>query len=140
MYKCKYFKLYELLPKELYVNEEDGWDLIDEKLLITADSVRKLLNVLLICNTWKSGGVRGYSCARIPACVDYSKGSYHSVRDDRKVMAIDVVSNTMTAEDMRTKIKNNADKLPYPIRIEGGVSWLHVDVAAKDGYKVYEFK
>lgn len=139
MYKCKYFKLRELLPKEIYKNEDEGWDLIDERLLITADIVRGIVGVPLICNTWYTGGTRGYSCARIPACKEYSKGSYHSVREDRKVMAIDVVSNIMSAEKMRQKIKENMDKLPYPIRIEKGVSWLHVDVAEKKGYKVYEF-
>jgi hypothetical protein len=39
----------------------------------------------------------------------------------------DVVSNEMTAQEMRDKIFENADKLPVPIRIEDGVSWLHFD-------------
>lgn len=139
MYKTKYFKLWELLPKEIYKNEEEGWDLIDERLLKTADAIREIIGKPLICNTWYTGGKRGYSCARIPACKEYSKGSYHSVRDDRKVMAIDVISTEISAEEMRSKIKENEASLPYPIRIEKGVTWLHVDVAAKEGYKIYEF-
>lgn len=39
----------------------------------------------------------------------------------------DVVSSEMTAQEMRDKIFENADKLPVPIRIEDGVSWLHFD-------------
>ena len=39
----------------------------------------------------------------------------------------DVVSNEMTAQEMRDKIFENADKLPVPIRSEDGVSWLHFD-------------
>lgn len=139
MYKCKYFKLYELLPKSLYEDEDTGWELIDERLLRTIDFVRELLGVPLTVNTWKQGGSRGYSCARTPDCKEYSKGSYHSVRADRKVMACDMVSNTLTAAEMRKKIKDSADSLPYPIRLENGVAWLHVDVAEKTGYKIYVF-
>lgn len=138
--KCKYFKLYELLPKELYRDENYGWDLFDERLLVIADEVREILGTPLICNTWKNGGVRRYSCARIPACKEYRRGSYHSIREDRRVMAIDLVSNDMSAENMRIMIKENASRLSYPIRIEEGVSWLHIDVAAKEGYKVYGFR
>lgn len=41
----------------------------------------------------------------------------------------------------RTRIRNNAHLLPYPIRLEGGVSWLHFDVLPQFGItaKVYEF-
>ena len=39
----------------------------------------------------------------------------------------DVVSSKMTAQEMRDTIVANADKLPVPIRIENGVSWLHFD-------------
>lgn len=139
MYKSKYFKLYELLPKELYKNEEEGWSFIDERLLITIDKIRELLGVPLTCNNWYWGGKRNYSCVRTKNSAEYRYGSYHSLRDDRKVMAIDVISTKMTAQEMRDKIKENAKSLPYPIRLEKGCSWLHCDVFAKKGYKVYEF-
>lgn len=49
---------------------------------------------------------------------------------------------SMTAEKMRQLIKQNADLLPCPIRIESGTSWLHFDVLPQYGIteKVYEFK
>jgi len=34
----------------------------------------------------------------------------------------------MTAERARHIIIDNIDKLPYPIRMEDGVTWLHLDV------------
>jgi hypothetical protein len=48
----------------------------------------------------------------------------------------------MTAEEARQKIKANAHLLPCNIRIEGGVSWLHIDTLPQSGIiqKVYEFK
>ena len=38
----------------------------------------------------------------------------------------------MSAEDMRQKIEANKDKLPYQIRIEKGVNWLHIDVKGSE--------
>ena len=43
-------------------------------------------------------------------------------------MAVDLISSRMKAADMRKIIIANADKISYPIRIEEGVTWLHVDV------------
>jgi hypothetical protein len=45
----------------------------------------------------------------------------------------------MSAQEMRDLIVTNQDKLPYNIRIEDEVSWLHFDVRDK-GVKVYLFK
>lgn len=54
----------------------------------------------------------------------------------------DFTSPSYTAEQMRQLIKDNADLLPYPCRIESGVSWLHADTLPQYGItdKVYEFK
>ena len=56
--------------------------------------------------------------------------------------ALDLVSSKMTAEEMRKKIIANKNKLPYPIRLEDGVTWLHFDVMcmANQTDKVYLFK
>ena len=140
MYKSRYFKLYELLPKELYSDEEYGWEFIDERLLRSIDFVRDLLNMPLICNNWKWGGKRNYSCVRTPESSDYKFGSYHSLRSDRKVMAIDVISTKMTAKQMRNIIVANKANLPFPIRLEDDVTWLHLDVANNVNKDVYIFK
>ena len=39
----------------------------------------------------------------------------------------DLSSPEMTAEEMIRKIEDNSDLLPYPIRMEKGVNWLHID-------------
>ena len=46
----------------------------------------------------------------------------------------------MTAEEARRLIIKNQILLPYPIRLEDGVSWLHLDVYNADKGKVYLFK
>jgi uncharacterized protein YcbK (DUF882 family) len=47
----------------------------------------------------------------------------------------------MTAQEARSRIRNMAGLLPYPLRMEGGVSWLHIDTLPQYGVtdKVYEF-
>jgi hypothetical protein len=47
----------------------------------------------------------------------------------------------MTAEEARQKIRQNAHILPHPIRMEEGVSWLHIDTLPQWGVeqKVYGF-
>ena len=138
--KTKYFKLHELLPPCLYSDEEHGWEWIDDRLKVTLDFIRELFGVPLICNNWKFGGKRRFCCARTPESSDYSYGSRHAFRTDRKVMAADVISTKMTAANMREIIKANESKLPYPVRLEKDVTWLHIDVDAVAGKKVYEFK
>lgn len=139
-YKCKFFKLYELLPKEIYKNEDEGWELLDEKLLRTIDVIREIVGVPLICNNWKFGGSRNLCGLRPKNC---SIGAKFSAHKDGK--AVDIISSKMTAHDMRELIKKNKDKLPYNIRLEkwdkngNEISWLHIDSIDR-GIKVYEFR
>lgn len=137
--KSEYFKLYELLPKELYYDEESGWDWIDSRLIATLDWLRKETGVPLIVNNWKWGGKRNFCGARIPASADFSYGSRHTLRTDRKVMAADIISTKMSAAQMRNLIRRKKNELPYPVRIERYVSWLHIDVDNPGLVQVYEF-
>lgn len=134
MYRCKYFKLYELLPPSLYENEEEGWERFDERLLKTIDIIRELLGVPLIANSWKQGGTFTQRGLREQNSKTGSPKSQHKLG-----RALDVVSSTMPAEEMRQKIAEHADELPYNIRIEAGVSWLHVDVKEGNPQKIYFF-
>ena len=136
MYKPKFFKLYELLPPEIYRSEDKHWELLDERLLETLDVIREILGVPLICNTWYQGGNRRYCGFRVANCKVGAVNSYH-----KRGMAADLLSNKLTAEEMRQIIDKHQDRLPYPVRIERSVSWLHIDVAEIDynGKKIYYF-
>lgn len=54
--------------------------------------------------------------------------------------AIDATVQGMTAEEARNLIIKNQVLLPYPIRLEDNVSWLHLDVYDMNKGKVYLFK
>lgn len=132
-YIPKWFQLYELLPPELYtydmmVSEEERERAFaayfDEKLLITIDVVREIIGLPLICNTWFQDGNRKNCGYRTKTCSVGVENSQHKLGK-----AVDLICHKMSAEDIRKKIEENKDKLPYQIRIEVGekISWLHLD-------------
>lgn len=53
----------------------------------------------------------------------------------------DVTVSGMGAEDARQAVIKASDRLPYPVRLEDGVSWLHADTMDLcNGQKVTLFK
>jgi hypothetical protein len=54
----------------------------------------------------------------------------------------DFTVHGLTAQEARSRIRNNAHLLPYPLRMEAGVDWLHIDTLPQFGItdKVYEFQ
>lgn len=148
-YIPKYFQLYELLPPELYTYDmmvseearERGFaNYFDHKLLETIDVVREIIGLPLICNTWFQDGNRKNSGYRTQTCSVGVAQSQHKLGK-----AVDLICHKMSAEEMRQKIEANKDKLPYQIRIEAGVNWLHIDVkeitaASQKNQKIVYFK
>lgn len=134
MKKSIYFKLYELLPRELYISEEKGWEKLNPKLIDTIDAVREMVNVPLLCNTWKSGGSRNLCGFRPQACAIGAKRSTH-----KEGGAADLISSKISAAKMREIILANKERLPHNIRIENGVKWLHIDVNNATNRKVVLF-
>lgn len=103
---------------------EKSWQFFDTNTLNTLLVLRReILRVPLIINNGEHTQ-RGLRC-NLCSIVKGQKKQYLSAHLMGK--GFDVVSTEMTAQEMRDKIFENADKLPVPIRIEDGVSWLHFD-------------
>ena len=120
----EHFLTEELVSKQVYrVIGDDAVKLLDPRLLTVLEEIRSLLGVPLICNNWHTGGSRDDCGYRDLLCTIGAKRSAH-----KDGMAVDLISSRMKAADMRKIIIANADKISYPIRIEEGVTWLHVDV------------
>lgn len=145
--KSKCFKIEELVHPDTLerLGEDDCWKLFDSRAIETLDYLKSqpgFKGILFYVNTWMWGGIkednfkiyddRGYR--------DTNSDTGSSTSRHRFGMAFDIWFVGTTAEKVRKWIKGNKDKLPHSIRIEGKVSWLHFDVDAKQGYKVYEFK
>lgn len=138
----KYFDLEELVPKEIYesLSKEKCLKLLNPKALLMLDNIREILDIPLICNNWNKGGNRNYCGYRQPDCPIGAKSSQHKLGN-----AFDLISNKMTAKEMREKLEENKDRLIYSIRVEkwngdDEITWLHVDTKSFKGDKIYFFK
>lgn len=140
-----YFNIKELVCPDIYNKfGEQSWMFIDNKLIETLDIVReKILCRPMVINNWAAGG--GYTqrglrcniCQLVKIKTDIGR-IYMSAHNFGK--AIDATVQGMTAQEARNLIIKNKILLPYPIRLEDGVSWLHLDVYDMNKGKVYLFK
>ena len=136
----KYFDAQELVCDHTYAQYGDkSWQFLDTMYLWALLVVRRdIIKLPMWCNS-KTSKQRGLRCNRCQL-VRSKTGVYLSAHVLGK--AGDFTITGMTAENARKKIKENADLLPCPVRLEADVSWLHMDVRPMDGIKdkVYEFK
>ena len=137
----KYFTIQELVSPEIYeLLENDAWKLLDQKLIETIDFIRESLGIPLICNNWHWGGSRKNCGMRSKTCTTGAKKSLH-----KSGQAVDLISTKMSAKEIRNKLEQIQDELPYPIRVEkwddnGELSWVHIDTGNTKGNKLYFFK
>lgn len=136
----EYFQISELVCEHTHSKwGERSWQFLDTGFLECLLIIRRdILKVPMVCNT-KDLTQRGLRCNRCDL-VDSKKTVYLSSHVLGKAGDFTVVG--MTAQEARSMIRNNANLLPCPIRMESGVSWLHVDTLPQYGIdqKVYEFK
>lgn len=123
MYKCKYFKIEELVSRSIFEKYGDiAWQFFDPLALRTLDQIREQFGQLLV-NNWHSGGTLQYRGYREKACTVGAVNSQH-----RHGRAFDCSSKMFSAEDMRAVILTHQHKFPLLAVIEMDVSWLHFDV------------
>lgn len=117
---------------------EKAWQFLDTDYLHCLLIIRRdILKKPMWCNG-RFKHQRGLRCNRCDM-VKSKKEVYLSGHVLGKAGDFDVTG--MTAEQARQEIKENANLLPCPIRIEKGVTWLHFDVLPQYNItqKVYEF-
>lgn len=136
----KYFKVKELVCNHIHAKwGENSWQFLDTDFLHALLVIRRdILKSPMTCNR-DDAKQRGLRCNRCDL-VKNKSSVYLSSHILGK--AGDFTVSGMTAEEARQKIKASALMLPCNVRIEGGVSWLHIDVLPQIGItqKVYEFK
>ena len=135
----KYFDVDELVCDHTYAKwGQSSWEFLDTYYLACLLIIRRdILKKPMYCNG-NSTHQRGLRCNRCPM-VRQKSSVYLSSHILGK--AGDFSVQGMTAQQARDAIKANQHLLPCPIRMEKGVSWLHVDVLPQYGInqKVYEF-
>ena len=136
----KFFDIDELVCNHTAAKWGDrAWQFLDTDFLHALLIIRRdILKAPMWCNS-STLHQRGLRC-NLCELVQHKKSVYLSAHIFGK--AGDFTVEGMTAEEARTLIKANAHLLPCNIRLEGGVSWLHIDVLPQEGViaKVYEFR
>ena len=135
----KFFQVRELVCEHTFSRwGERSWQFLDTSFLACLLIIRRdILQVPMTCNH-DGANQRGLRCNRCQI-VREKKNVYLSSHILGK--AGDFTCQGLTAQEARSRIRNNAHLLPCNIRMEGGVSWLHFDVLPQFGIeqKVYEF-
>lgn len=122
MYQCTFFKIHELVPPQVYADRgERAWELLDDRLLISIDSMRKRYGKMTI-NNYVFGGKREWSGLRTPNSPYYSAYSQHTFG-----RAADILFSSITAESVRQDMLNNLQLFPMITSLELDVSWVHID-------------
>lgn len=134
-----YFDIKELVCNHIYEKfGSQAWMFLSTPLLHTLLVLRTdILNIPMVVNT-SSLKQRGMRCNMCPI-VKGKTGPYISAHVTGN--GVDFSSSYKSAEEMRQIIKDNQDKLPYKIRLEDGVNWVHIDVYDAGFYnKITMFK
>ena len=135
----KYFQISELVCDHVFSAwGQRAWQFLDTTYLHNLLVIRRdILQVPMTCNH-AGANQRGLRCNRCGLVTEKTKPYLSSHVLGR---AGDFTVNGMTAQEARSRIRNNAHLLPYPLRMEGGVSWLHIDTLPQYGItdKIYEF-
>ena len=135
----KFFQISELVCEHTHSKwGERAWQFLDTAFLHNLLVIRRdILQLPMTCNH-EGANQRGLRCNRCELVKD-KKSVYLSSHILGK--AADFTVQGITAQEARSRIRNMAHLLPYPLRMEGGVSWLHIDTLPQFGVtqKVYEF-
>ena len=144
IYKPTYFELPELVCEDIYNKFGDiAWSFFDARLLITIDLLREKLNKPIFVNDWQVHGKfdeRGFRCIKCSLVKQAIKENRLYVSPHMTGQGIDFDVEGCLAEEIRDWIVKNQSILPYAIRLEKNVNWVHLDTRDNtEGKKVVLF-
>jgi len=131
MYKCKYFKIYELIDRFTYEKfGEEAWMFLNPLALISIDGVREFFtikrgkDVPFTINNWQGGGKFQFRGLRP---IFYTAGALYS--QHRLGNGFDGDLKNISAEEARQEILANKDHelLKHITCIETNINWVHLD-------------
>lgn len=139
-----YFELKELVCPHVYKRfGEIAYQFFDSRLLLTVDKIREHIGKPIFVNNWDSGGQfdeRGFRCIRCSLVKQAIKENRLYVSPHMTGQGVDFDVEGLVAEEVRQWIINNQKILPYAIRLEKDVSWVHLDVRDNfEGKKIVLF-
>lgn len=138
--KAKHFTLFELVcPHVLAKYKDQSWQFIDSRLILNLDTIRERLNKPIYVN--RAGLTqRGLRCPQCQIVRDKFEAGVLYMSAHTMGKAVDFDVDGMEAEEVRNWLAGHGSYLPYPIRVENDVNWVHIDVFPNnDNVKVYFF-
>lgn len=135
----RFFSLRELVDEPTYKKYGDfAWNFFDTRLLETLLFVREyVLKVPMTINNWITGGrfdERGLRTNLSPIILEKTKKNSLSMSAHSTGKGVDFDAKGMTAAEVRSAIQAASKRLPHPVRLEDGVTWVHIDMY-NDGSK-----
>jgi hypothetical protein len=144
IYEPSYFTLDELACPHIYNHfGKTSWEFFDSRLLITIDRIRERIGKPIFVNDWQIHGhfdERGFRCLQCSLVKKAIAENRLYVSPHMTGQAVDFDVQGLIAEEVRQWIIKNQNLWPYPIRLEDGVSWIHMDTRDHGAGKVYLFK
>ena len=144
-----YFVIQEFVSPQVYNRFGDSaWQFFCTELLFTILRVREMIDKPITINNWHVGGgftQRGLRDNMTPIYRDKTLNKKLYLSGHVLGMAVDFDVKGMTANEVRVWLVDNADSLPFKIRLENKlngkyINWVHLDVKCqKDLPKVYLF-
>jgi hypothetical protein len=132
IYEPIYFELHELVCQHVFNKYgETAWSFLDPRLLKTLDVIRERIGKVITVNTWKKGGQfdeRGFRCIQCELVQNAIDEKRLYVSPHMTGQAVDFDVQGLVAEEVRQWLISNKAILPFGIRMEKGVSWVHLDV------------
>lgn len=130
----RYFDIEELICPHVYNNAALrvlAWDFFDPRLLETMYIIRNVLGRAVYVNNWATGGSlsqRGLRCNVCKLVAEKTALEKPYISTHLQGTGIDFDVKGMSAQQVRDWIIKNQDILPYPIRLEDKVTWVHLDM------------
>jgi len=129
----KYFDIRELVCPHTYNKFGDkSWQFLDTELLDVLLVLRMdILKVPLTINNYHKGldkTQRGLRCNICQLVKEKTLDNEIYLTAHGNGAGLDIIPSGMTAEQGRKKIKSLKALLPYPVRLEKDVTWIHIDI------------
>jgi hypothetical protein len=151
MYKPRHFTLKELTCPHVFSKfGEVAWQFFDDKMLMTIDLIRDQLGPIYV-NNWDFDkkmrdltgmslfDERGFRCIQCSLVKDAIAQNRLYVSPHMTGQGVDFDVKGMLASEVRKWLKENSLILPYPIRLENAVTWVHLDTRDAGKGKIYTF-
>ena len=144
MIKPDHFSIDELVCPDVYQYYGDtAFQFFDVKLLITIDRLREKFNKPIYINNWMIHGdftQRGFRCIKCDLVKKAIADNQIYVSPHMTGQAVDFDVEGLLSEEVRQYIIKNKNLWPYPMRLEEGVSWVHLDIRDNGTEKITLFK